>query len=68
MSAHAMPLEEIRRLGLEALMRQLGPVGMARFLQQFETGQGDYTAERHQWLRNADVPGLAEQIRSARRP
>jgi hypothetical protein len=67
MSAHAMPLEEIRRLGLEALMRQLGPVGMVRFLQQFETGQGDYTAERHQWLGNADVQSLAEQIRAARR-
>jgi hypothetical protein len=50
MSAHAMPLEEIRRLGLEALGRQLGPVGTVRFLQQFDTGQGDYTAARHQWL------------------
>ena len=67
MSAHAMPLEEIRRLGLEALTRQLGPVGMVRFLQQFEMGQGDYTAERHQWLRNPDVQGLADQIRSTRR-
>jgi hypothetical protein len=62
-----MPLEEIRRLGLEALARQLGPVGMVRFLQQFETGRGDYTAERTQWLPKSGVPDLARQIREQRR-
>lgn len=66
MNAHAMPLEEIRRLGLEALTRQLGPVGMIRFLQQFETGQGDYTAERHRWLPRSDVPDLAREVREQR--
>jgi hypothetical protein len=29
--------EQIRLAGLEALLRELGPVGMIRFLQQFET-------------------------------
>jgi hypothetical protein len=67
MSAHGVPLEEIRRLGLEALARQLGPVGMVRFLQQFETGQGDYTAERHQWLSGGRVRDLAHQIREESR-
>ena len=42
--------EQIRRAGIEALRRDLGVVGMVRFLQMFETGRGDYTAERHQWL------------------
>jgi hypothetical protein len=63
-----MPLEEIRRRGLEALARQLGPVGMVRFLQQFETGYGDYTAERHQWLEPASVQSVAKEIRAMRRP
>lgn len=67
MSTDAMPLEEIRRLGLEALLRQLGPVGMVRFLQQFETGQGDYTAERHQWLQRSGVEDLAREMREQRR-
>lgn len=40
--------EEIRRQGFEALARELGPVGMARFLQLFENGSGDYVQERHQ--------------------
>lgn len=67
MSAHAMPLKEIRRLGLDALMRQLGPVGMVRFLQQFETGAGDYAAERHQWLERRSVEDLAREMREQRR-
>ena len=38
---------EVRRLGLEALREALGPVGMVRFIQQFETGIGDYTKEKY---------------------
>ncbi len=32
---------EIRKRGLEALAKALGPVGMALFLDQFGTGSGD---------------------------
>jgi hypothetical protein len=42
--------EEIRRRGLVALRRELGRAGMVRFLQQFESGQGDYARERHRWV------------------
>ena len=45
-----LTLDEIRRKGLEALRRELGPAGMIRFLQQFETGKGDYARERHSWV------------------
>ncbi len=45
-----MTLPEIRRAGLEALVERLGPAGTLRFLQMFDPGQGDYTAERHEWL------------------
>jgi hypothetical protein len=58
-------LEEIRRAGVEALRRELGVVGMVRFLQQFETGHGDYTAERGQFVGVVGVRALAEQIRRA---
>jgi len=61
-----MTLEEIRLSGLEALARELGPVGMVRFLQQFETGHGNYSKERYQWLGKQDVRSLAEQIRRQR--
>ena len=60
----AMGLEEIRRAGLQALLRELGPVGAIRFLQQYETGTGDYSEERHRWLADADVSALARAIRA----
>lgn len=55
-------LDEIRRAGVEALRRELGVVGMVRFLQQFETGTGDYTKERQHLVGKAGVRALAEQI------
>ncbi|HEV2149203.1 MAG TPA: hypothetical protein VGR37_17480 [Longimicrobiaceae bacterium] len=55
-------LDEIRRAGVEALRRELGVVGMVRFLQQFETGAGDYTEERRQIVGKTGVRALAEQI------
>lgn len=45
-----MTPEALRNVGLDALRRELGVVGMVRFLQQFETGKDDYTAERWDWL------------------
>lgn len=62
MSDYPKTLEEIRRTGLECLLRELGPVGMVRFLQQFETGHGDYTSERHAWLGRLDVKSIVDEI------
>ena len=39
---------EVRKAGLEALKNALGPVGMVRFIQQYENGCGDYTKEKYQ--------------------
>jgi hypothetical protein len=41
-------LIEIRKTGLQALREALGPVGMVRFMQQYENGYGDYTKEKYQ--------------------
>ncbi|MBW2605858.1 MAG: hypothetical protein JRE28_16370 [Deltaproteobacteria bacterium] len=57
-----MTLDQIRIEGLKALERHLGPEGMIRFLQQFETGRGDYTKERHKWLKETSVENLAKKI------
>jgi hypothetical protein len=43
-------ISEVRKEGIQALTKTLGPVDMARFIQSFETGSGDYTKERHEWL------------------
>ena len=37
---------EIQTRGLQALKEVLGPVDMARFLQQYDSGHGDYTKEK----------------------
>ena len=37
---------EIRSVGMQALKDALGPVGMVRFIQQYDLGYGDYTKER----------------------
>ena len=37
---------EVRTVGLKALSDALGPVGMAKFIQQYDSGNGDYTKER----------------------
>lgn len=62
MSTQPKTLEEIRRTGLDCLLRELGPIGMVRFLQQFETGRGDYTSERHAWLDPLDVQSIIDEM------
>lgn len=51
-----MKMVEIRKQGYQALRESLGVVGMLRFLQQFDTGYGDYTQERH----GQNEPTMAE--------
>ena len=41
MNAQMMTPQQIRVAGLAALARELGLVGMIRFMQQFEMGQGN---------------------------
>ena len=67
-----MTLEQVRRTGLptlpqdRALSRELGPVGLVRFLQQYEVGYGDYTTERHDWLGDPSVDDIYQQIKQNR--
>jgi hypothetical protein len=57
---------ELRRAGIDALVKALGPVGMARFLQQFDPGQGDYTAERSRILGNPTVDEVMDELERKR--
>lgn len=62
MERQIMTLNEIRQVGMDALLNALGPVGMVRFLQQFDMGKGDYTKEREQWLGNLTVETVLKEI------
>ncbi len=58
-----MTLQQVRMTGMHALFQHLGAVGMVRFLQQFQTGWGDYSQDRHAWLdQEDDVRSLAQKI------
>jgi hypothetical protein len=61
-----MSLRQIREVGLEALTKALGPVGMVRFLKQFEKGSGDYTKNREKWLRGISLQNILEEIKRKR--
>jgi hypothetical protein len=41
---------EVRTIGFEVLLRELGSAGAIRFIQQYESGQGDYTRDRKKKL------------------
>ena len=57
---------QIRERGIEALAKALGPVGMARFLQQFDVGSGDYTRDREEWLKGLTVDQVVKEIKGRR--
>ena len=48
MTAQTRPLAEVTRRAIAILTRELGAADTLRFVNQFTTGLGDYTAEREQ--------------------
>lgn len=62
MNIQTMTPQQIRVAGMAALSRELGVVGMIRFMQQFEMGQGDYSKDRHQWLDQYSVADIATLV------
>lgn len=60
-------LQEIHRLGLEALYEKLGSYGMLKFLEIYDSGAGDYSKERHNLLKEKSVTELADNIVKSRK-
>lgn len=58
MTTDQMTLDEIRSRGHAALLKELGPAGYLRFLQQYIGGKGDYTRERERWIGKVDLSEL----------
>ena len=61
------PIAEIDRRAREVLTRDLGIVDTLRFLGQFRSGSGDYTAERGEWLNNLSLNEIVSGIKANRR-
>jgi hypothetical protein len=58
----AKTLNEIHKQGIDALIKELGPVDAVRFLQIYDPGSGDYTNERKQWLKDDPDKYLAAVV------
>lgn len=52
----------IRRMGMEALVRELGVVGMTHFIRQFDPGEGNYTKERDALLAGITMADIERQL------
>jgi hypothetical protein len=57
----------IRKMGIEALTKELGPVGMVYFIQQFDRGEGDYTAEREKLLSGVTMEDALRELENMRK-
>ena len=52
----------LRKAGIEALTKELGPLGMALFLRQYDSGYGDYTAERDDLLKDITLEDVEREL------
>jgi hypothetical protein len=58
--------DDIHQAGLEVLLCELGTVGLVRFIQQFDNGSGDYTAERARLQAGMTVSDVMAAMQKAR--
>ena len=56
-------LHELNRKAHDILARELGPVDCLRFFRQYDSGSGDYTRDRWQWLEPQTIDSIAEEAR-----
>jgi len=57
-------LENIRAEGLKALKERLGVVGMIKFIQMYNNGQGDYTKEREEIIKDLTIDDFDNFIKN----
>lgn len=67
MGVPARPLHEITELAIRVLVRELGAADAARFIGQFTTGYGDYTAERKELFKDVTIDQVIQDIYAARK-
>ena len=65
-SVNVKDINEVRNIGLNALIKDLGVVGTINFMRQFDMGYGDYTKERMQIKDNPSVADIVSEIKKRR--
>jgi hypothetical protein len=59
----SMTDEQFERHALEVLGRELGVAGLARFIRLNRSGKGDYSRDRHTWLKDLTVDDIFAAIK-----
>jgi len=67
MKTQIMTPNEIRSKGIAILVKSFGPVNMAKFIQQFDVGSGDYTKDRAKWLNKTNLDSIVKAIEERRK-
>ena len=57
----------LRKAGLDALAKELGPLGMVLFMRQYEYGYGDYTVEREELLKDVTLEEIESELEEIHR-
>ena len=60
--------EDFERHALGILQRELGVDGFARFLRVYRSGTGDYTRDRHRWLKGMTIQEIMAEAESRDKP
>lgn len=66
MKTQTKPLSEINAQAIRLLSQQLGLADTYRFVNQFTTGHGDYTAERNDLFRDLSLDDIVTAIEKKR--
>lgn len=66
-SSFVLTDSEIRKLGWEALVKNMGLANATRFILQYEKGEGDYTKERQKIFKKKTVKEIISDIEKWKR-
>jgi len=57
-----MTNEEFEKRTLDAIQREFGLGGLARFNMTYRSGNGDYTADRQSWLKELSISDVVAEL------
>ena len=59
---------ELNQKGFEALVAALGYVDAVQFIKQFDSGTGNYTLDRYQWLDSLSLEDIWAELQGQQLP
>jgi hypothetical protein len=57
---------KVNQTASHILFKEMGVIDTFRFFSQFDTGSGDYTQEREQWLGDLTLEQIISEIKANR--